>query len=206
MKFLILNGPNVNLQRYSEPGMPGELDYNGMMDYVQSGCDQMGIETDVCQTNHEGDLIDEIQAAAGRVDGIVLNPGGYAHTSVAILDALRLRRACRGSAAHRPGRAGALPQNGRGVLWLSGTLHRPGTPGLPARLCLSGPAAAPGRHPPSPYRDVKNEPSQSPAATAPLRGELFCPGHAIKPPPSGEVASRSDDGEGFLKPERNHKP
>ena len=42
MKFLILNGPNVNLQRYSEPGMPGELDYNGMMDYVQSGCDQMG--------------------------------------------------------------------------------------------------------------------------------------------------------------------
>ena len=50
----------------------------------------MGIETDVCQTNHEGDLIDEIQAAAGRVDGIVLNPGGYAHTSVAILDALRL--------------------------------------------------------------------------------------------------------------------
>ena len=41
MKFLILNGPNVNLQRYSEPGMPGELDYNGMMDYVQSGCDQM---------------------------------------------------------------------------------------------------------------------------------------------------------------------
>ena len=89
MKFLILNGPNVNLQRYSEPGMPGELDYNGMMDYVQSGCDQMGLETDVCQTNHEGDLIDEIQAAAGRVDGIVLNPGGYAHTSVAILDALK---------------------------------------------------------------------------------------------------------------------
>ena len=94
MKFLILNGPNVNLQRYSEPGMPGELDYNGMMDYVQSGCDQMGIETDVCQTNHEGDLIDEIQAAAGRVDGIVLNPGGYAHTSVAILDALRLCGGC----------------------------------------------------------------------------------------------------------------
>ena len=90
MKSLILNGPNVNLQRYSEPGMPGELDYNGMMDYVQSGCDQMGIETDVCQTNHEGDLIDEIQAAAGRAVGIVINPGGYAHYSVAILDALRV--------------------------------------------------------------------------------------------------------------------
>ena len=73
MKFLILNGPNINLMRYTQPGMPGELDYNGMMDYVQAGCDQMGIETDVCQ-----------------VDGIVLNPGGYAHYSVAILDALRL--------------------------------------------------------------------------------------------------------------------
>ena len=130
--------------------MPGELDYNGMMDYVQSGCDQMGIETDVCQTNHEGDLIDEIQAAAGRVDGIVLNPHQRGHSG----RAAAVRCACRGSAAHRPGRAGALPQDRRGVLWLSGTFHRPGTPGLPARLCLSGPAAAPGRHPPSPYRDV----------------------------------------------------
>ena len=65
-------------------------DYNGLMDYVQAGCDQLGIETDICQSNHEGDLIDEIQSAPGRVDGIVLNPGGYAHYSVAILDALRL--------------------------------------------------------------------------------------------------------------------
>ena len=90
MKFLILNGPNLNLMRWSEPGVPGELDYNAIMDYVQAGCEQLGIETDCCQTNHEGDLVDEIQAAAGRVDGIVLNPGAYAHYSVAILDALRL--------------------------------------------------------------------------------------------------------------------
>ena len=90
MKFLILNGPNINLARWSEPGVPGEVDYTGLMDYVQAGCDQLGIETDICQSNHEGDLIDEIQSAPGRVDGIVLNPGGYAHTSVAILDALRL--------------------------------------------------------------------------------------------------------------------
>lgn len=90
MKFLILNGPNINLARWSEPGVPGEVDYNGLMDYVQAGCDQLGIETDICQSNHEGDLIDEIQSAPGRVDGIVLNPGGYAHYSVAILDALRL--------------------------------------------------------------------------------------------------------------------
>jgi 3-dehydroquinate dehydratase-2 len=90
MKFLILNGPNLNIMRWSEPGVPGELDYNAIMDYVQAGCEQLGIETDCCQTNHEGDLVDEIQAAAGRVDGIVLNPGAYAHYSVAILDALRL--------------------------------------------------------------------------------------------------------------------
>ena len=90
MKFLILNGPNINLARWSEPGVPGEVDYTGLMDYVQAGCDQLGIETDICQSNHEGDLIDEIQSAAGRADGIILNPGGYAHYSVAILDALRL--------------------------------------------------------------------------------------------------------------------
>ena len=90
MKFLILNGPNINLARWSEPGVPGEVDYTGLMDYVQAGCDQLGIETDICQSNHEGDLIDEIQSAPGRVDGIVLNPGAYAHYSVAILDALRL--------------------------------------------------------------------------------------------------------------------
>ena len=90
MKFLILNGPNINLARWSEPGVPGEVDYTGLMDYVQAGCDQLGIETDICQSNHEGDLIDEIQSAPGRVDGIVLNPGGYAHYSVAILDALRV--------------------------------------------------------------------------------------------------------------------
>ena len=89
MKFLILNGPNINLARWSEPGVPGEVDYTGLMDYVQAGCDQLGIETDICQSNHEGDLIDEIQSAPGRVDGIVLNPGGYAHYSVAILDALK---------------------------------------------------------------------------------------------------------------------
>ena len=47
MKFLILNGPNINLARWSEPGVPGEVDYNGLMDYVQAGCDQLGIETDI---------------------------------------------------------------------------------------------------------------------------------------------------------------
>ena len=89
MKFLILNGPNLNQLRYSEPGCAGELDYEMLVEYVQSCCGRMGIETDFFQSNHEGDLIDEIQSVRGRADGIVLNPAGYAHTSVAILDALR---------------------------------------------------------------------------------------------------------------------
>lgn len=89
MKFLILNGPNVNLLHCTVPGLPGGLDYGGLMDWVYGCCAQLGVEAELFQSNHEGDLIDEVQAAQGRVDGIVLNPGGYAHTSVALLDALR---------------------------------------------------------------------------------------------------------------------
>ena len=70
--------------------MAGQLDYNGLLDYLELCCTQMGMEVEFFQSNHEGDLIDEIQSAAGRADGIILNPGGYAHYSVAILDALRL--------------------------------------------------------------------------------------------------------------------
>lgn len=89
MKFLILNGPNLNIMRWSEPGVPGELDYNAIMDYVQAGCEQLGIETDCCQSNHEGDLVDAVQRAYGVYDGIVMNPGAYTHTSIALLDALK---------------------------------------------------------------------------------------------------------------------
>ena len=89
MKFLILNGPNINLARWSEPGVPGEVDYTGLMDYVQAGCDQLGIETDICQSNHEGDLIDALQKAYfDGFCGAVFNPGGYTHTSVALHDAI----------------------------------------------------------------------------------------------------------------------
>lgn len=158
MKFLILNGPNLNIMRWSEPGVPGELDYNAIMDYVQAGCEQLGIETDCCQSNHEGDLVDEIQAAAGRVDGIVLNPRGLrplqrGHSGCAA----PVRRTRRGSDAARPGRAGAFPQDGRGILWLSGPLHRGRPAGLPARLHLSGPAAAHRRLQQGAYRDVKTK-------------------------------------------------
>ena len=89
MKFLIINGPNLNLMHFTEPGVAGQIDYNALLDYLEVCCQQMDIQVEFFQSNHEGDLIDEIQSAAGRVDGIVINPAAYTHTSVAILDALK---------------------------------------------------------------------------------------------------------------------
>ena len=86
MKFLVINGPNLNLTQFTEPGMEGQIDFNTLLDYIETGCAQMDVQVDFFQSNHEGDLIDEIQSAAGRADGIILNPGGYAYYSVAILD------------------------------------------------------------------------------------------------------------------------
>ena len=90
MKFLVINGPNLNMMHFTEPGVAGQLDYNGLLDYLELCCTQMGMEVEFFQSNHEGDLIDEIQSAAGRADGIILNPGGYAYYSVAILEALQV--------------------------------------------------------------------------------------------------------------------
>ena len=91
MKFLVINGPNLNLTQFTEPGMEGQIDFNTLLDYIEAGCAQMDVQVDFFQSNHEGDLIDEIQSAAGRADGIVLNPGGYAYYSVAILEALQIQ-------------------------------------------------------------------------------------------------------------------
>lgn len=89
MKLLILNGPNINLLGVREPGIYGTVDYAGMVDYVRQECEKMNIGTEFYQSNHEGDLVDAIQGALGRVDGIVINPAAYTHTSIAILDALK---------------------------------------------------------------------------------------------------------------------
>ena len=75
MKFLVINGPNLNMMHFTEPGVTGQLDYNGLLDYLELCCTKMGMEVEFFQSNHEGDLIDEIQSAAGRADGIILNPG-----------------------------------------------------------------------------------------------------------------------------------
>ena len=89
MKFLILNGPNLNMLGVREPGIYGTVDYEGMVNFVKEGCAAIGVETEFYQSNHEGDLVDKIQWAYGKIDGIVINPAAYTHTSVAILDALK---------------------------------------------------------------------------------------------------------------------
>lgn len=89
MKLLILNGPNLNLLGLREPEIYGDRNYAALVSYVEEVCQREGIECRVFQSNHEGALVDEIQAAYGVYDGIVINPAAYTHTSVAILDALK---------------------------------------------------------------------------------------------------------------------
>lgn len=89
MKFLILNGPNLNLLGLREPDIYGNQSYAALERLVQQTCAEAGVECEVFQSNHEGVLVDKIQAAYGVFDGIVLNPAAYTHTSIAILDALK---------------------------------------------------------------------------------------------------------------------
>ena len=88
-KILVLNGPNINLLGLREPDIYGRQDFAALCDFIRKSADELGLEVALYQSNHEGDLIDAIQAAYGVYDGIVINPGGYTHTSVAILDALK---------------------------------------------------------------------------------------------------------------------
>ena len=89
MKVLILNGPNLNLLGKREPEIYGSEAYEALMAQVQQFVTGRGHTCDVFQTNHEGVLVDKIQAAEGVYDGIVINPAAYTHYSIAILDALR---------------------------------------------------------------------------------------------------------------------
>ena len=89
MKLLIINGPNLNLLGLREPDIYGKQDYNQLCRFVTDACREAGVEGEVFQSNHEGAIVDKIQAAYGRFDGIVINPAAYTHTSVAILDALK---------------------------------------------------------------------------------------------------------------------
>lgn len=89
MKILVINGPNLNMLGIREPDHYGKETYSDLVKKIQEHCDKKGIEVLVYQSNHEGDLVDEIQKAYGNTDGIVINPGAYTHTSIAILDAVK---------------------------------------------------------------------------------------------------------------------
>ena len=89
MKFLIINGPNLNLLGLREPDIYGKQDYAALCALCRATCEENSIEAELFQSNHEGAIVDAIQAAYGKVDGIVINPAAYTHTSIAILDALK---------------------------------------------------------------------------------------------------------------------
>ena len=89
MKFLIINGPNINMLGIREPDIYGNKTYKDLCDMLLSHAEKVGIEIELFQSNHEGAIVDKIQEAYGSVDGIVINPAAYTHTSVALLDALK---------------------------------------------------------------------------------------------------------------------
>lgn len=90
MKLMILNGPNLNMLGIREPGLYGMETYKGLLSKITQYCQTKGIEVECYQSNHEGDLVDAIQRAYfEKFDGIVINPGAYTHTSIALLDAVK---------------------------------------------------------------------------------------------------------------------
>ena len=89
MKILVINGPNINMLGIREPGIYGKDNFNTLCETVKGYAMENGIEVKLFQSNHEGALVDEIQAAYGVFDGIVINPGAYTHTSIALLDAVK---------------------------------------------------------------------------------------------------------------------
>ncbi len=89
MKILVINGPNLNMLGIREPGIYGKNTFAELLRLLEQTGQELGIEVEQYQSNHEGDLVDKIQCAYGKVDGIVINPAAYTHTSVAILDALK---------------------------------------------------------------------------------------------------------------------
>lgn len=89
MKILVLNGPNINMLGIREPEVYGRESYAQLLAFLNETATALDVEMDHFQSNHEGVLVDEIQAAYGKYDGIVINPAAYTHTSIAILDALK---------------------------------------------------------------------------------------------------------------------
>lgn len=89
MKILVINGPNLNMLGIREPQIYGSQTYDDLCEFIKNYCDSIGVTVDFFQSNHEGALVDKIQESYGKIDGIVINPGAYTHTSVALLDAVK---------------------------------------------------------------------------------------------------------------------
>ena len=89
MKILVINGPNLNMLGIREPDIYGKSTYADLVALIKEHAEKIGVCVECFQSNHEGFIVDKIQEAYGNTDGIVINPGAYTHTSVAILDALK---------------------------------------------------------------------------------------------------------------------
>lgn len=89
MKIIVINGPNINMLGIREPEIYGHGTYDDLVEHIKSAASNLGVEAAFFQSNHEGAIVDAIQDAYGKYDGIVINPAAYTHTSVAILDALK---------------------------------------------------------------------------------------------------------------------
>ena len=89
MNILVINGPNLNMLGIREPEIYGKETYNSLVEKIEKYASEKNLTVKCYQSNHEGDLVDNIQFAYGVFDGIVINPGAYTHTSIAILDALK---------------------------------------------------------------------------------------------------------------------
>ena len=89
MKILVINGPNLNLLGLREPDIYGKRTYSDLLAMIRTEAERLGVTVDFVQSNHEGALVDAIQGAYQTADGIVINPGAYTHTSIALLDAVK---------------------------------------------------------------------------------------------------------------------
>ena len=89
MKLLVINGPNLNMLGIREKHLYGNQTYQALTEAIQAKAREIGAEVEIFQSNYEGALVEKIQSAYGTMDGIIINPAAYTHTSVAILDALK---------------------------------------------------------------------------------------------------------------------
>lgn len=89
MRIWVINGPNINLLGTREPELYGSKTYEELLEYLDAAARRLGIEVSCFQSNHEGTLIDWVQESKDKVDAIIINAGGYTHTSIALMDAVK---------------------------------------------------------------------------------------------------------------------